>query len=1146
MPLPPTTAGVPTTLMLGATNFLDDTFVAHPASPTGATVNLNDANPFSLLDTSGIGTGLDWGVLEPSIFDTGNPRTTGRSVVRRTYNSNRVVRITLLWGQGASYPTWRQALTNLGQLCEGITQQQPAALKVQITQSSTPYYLDVIEAHTSWSYHELLTMQMLEEVEITLIARPFWRGARQYLSNLVMNPGFEAPFGGGIATTAPIGFNDTLANVNAYTVQSGSAPTVNPANTYVDVLMANGGANLLRYYRLGGDTSTTAFDIAGTAQHGTLHGSPTQGVAGLISGDTSTCYTFAAASSQYVSTPGTGLPSGNGAVSFGCWFKFAAAPAANATLMTIGTSGTAHQSLNLYVTTVPNLVVDIGGGGASISTAVTAAAIHHAVVTWDGTTLTLYLDGVSKGTATPGAQSVPATPTLNIGANSTPGAYWSGQIDEPCVWNAALNSTQVGNIYTAGNTGATGSVANAMSLPGGTKVAYGSTSWGAIQTQQVRFRWNSAFTTVRFYLHRVDGSNDIEVTASGSSLSLVHRVAGTAHTLATAGSISYIHEAWYWIQITQFPAASGSLPYLTATLSYDQNGTIGTQIAQAAAFTFDAVTALSGWSVLGTDAGTLVVGGVSSGAGVRTYLFGPGTWLTTSGGTGTIACVWEENTANTATLGTLDSNSANVVPVTSFGAARMDFPPAGTFDGAWTTYKGGTPTGTAAIPATVSQVFGLKAVAKSAGLDGTASTRFWVQEWDATGAQLLSTDAIGAVSGNLASWTALHGTYTVTNASCAYISVAVRCGSSNAGSAGATVWFDNVQCWNQSTTGQTTMPYCELRFGNSPAQLLVSGIAGDVAAQALVECGLYCASFPKNTTITLYLGRRAQATANAVLASPGWTYQSPFTFNTLDSSRYGGYYLSTSIGNLDLQNISTQSVAAIPSINDIAGTYEVFSRLWTADVTPSAVIVYALNDVELGSQMASLSRTDLITRVHSPYRYPFTTGSTWLVVDAGKGVAPPANLSSLTDQTATYLRIFTGITGSSSTRYDFRSDFNALVPVDGDIYIASVINPGGANYAVTAQWLYLYADRATSSSNFSVESGPLPAPAHAGGTPGSTASVVLNVNPIGDVGVQVDPTLRIGGGNSVNQFCLLAYDSTATTLPCAVDIVYSPQFLYPQ
>ncbi len=95
-----------------------------------------------------------------------------------------------------------------------------------------------------------------------------------------------------------------------------------------------------------------------------------------------------------------------------------------------------------------------------------------------------------------------------------------------------------------------------------------------------------------------------------------------------------------------------------------------------------------------------------------------------------------------------------------------------------------------------------------------------------------------------------------TGASCAYASVLLGAQDSTTGSANGTVAFDNAQVWNVTTTGQASMPYCELRSPNSPAQLVVSGLLGDLPAPAYVACGTYLASWAAGSLLSLLAGRR--------------------------------------------------------------------------------------------------------------------------------------------------------------------------------------------------------------------------------------------------------------------------------------------------
>ena len=74
---------------------------------------------------------------------------------------------------------------------------------------------------------------------------------------------------------------------------------------------------------------------------------------------------------------------------------------------------------------------------------------HHMVLTHDGTTLSGYLDGVSVGTpitATGDGSGVATADFTEIGRGSTAG-YASAYIDDVAIFNRALTSTEVSNLY---------------------------------------------------------------------------------------------------------------------------------------------------------------------------------------------------------------------------------------------------------------------------------------------------------------------------------------------------------------------------------------------------------------------------------------------------------------------------------------------------------------------------------------------------------------------------------------------------------------------------------------------------------------------------------------------------------------------------
>jgi hypothetical protein len=201
-----------------------------------------------------------------------------------------------------------------------------------------------------------------------------------------------------------------------------------------------------------------------SASAGTINNAPTLGVTGLVTGDATTCMTFANASSQYISCPTSGLPVGNSAFTVGCLLKFAANPASNRVLFGYGGSSSL-TGVACWIDSSGKLNCDADGTGGIVSAAaVSTAATHHAAVRWDGTTLTLLLDGVSVGTpTTPGMMAIPASPTLNFGANTAPGSYWTGQLQYGAIFGYALSTAQALKQFNL-TSGASGSLTYALQL----------------------------------------------------------------------------------------------------------------------------------------------------------------------------------------------------------------------------------------------------------------------------------------------------------------------------------------------------------------------------------------------------------------------------------------------------------------------------------------------------------------------------------------------------------------------------------------------------------------------------------------------------------------------------------------------------------
>jgi hypothetical protein len=85
---------------------------------------------------------------------------------------------------------------------------------------------------------------------------------------------------------------------------------------------------------------------------------------------------------------------------------------------------------------------------------------HYATVTYDGSTVRLYIDGVQVGSlSSASGPDTGSTSSLRIGANArSDNLYFIGQIDEVRLWNKALSATEIQNQYKLGQFDTSGQV----------------------------------------------------------------------------------------------------------------------------------------------------------------------------------------------------------------------------------------------------------------------------------------------------------------------------------------------------------------------------------------------------------------------------------------------------------------------------------------------------------------------------------------------------------------------------------------------------------------------------------------------------------------------------------------------------------------
>jgi hypothetical protein len=464
------------------------------------------------------------------------------------------------------------------------------------------------------------------------------------------------------------------------------------------------------------------------------------------------------------------------------------------------------------------------------------------------------------------------------------------------------------------------------------------------------------------------------------------------------------------------------------------------------------------------------------------------------------------------------------------------------------------------------------AFVKSSGLGNGATVALEISDYNASGTLIGSTTVLQTltISGGVqigfpgaGAAPNLSGSHT-TQANTAYVGVAVHVKDTvAANSANGTVWVDNVQVWDQTKTGMSSMPYCELRFAQSPATLVLSGLLGDLPAPVHLGLGTYLASWAKGSTLSYAIGRRAQASANFVgCGSSHGFYGTVFTPTgtaVLDSAGYGGFFVKATV-NTGGWNPRGLSVKA----SDALGVFHVLGRYRTADATPSGVQVRVQTEELLDPWYQDVATLKTIGIYFGPYVNPLSAASVWTVADAGQAQVPPFLRGALRDDTQIFevpRGQWVGTTGGGA---EGDASWLALLPVDGSLVAGVLNNPSNSPVAaVNTSWVWTYLDgllvnRAGSGPGgqqdspgwtYSIEGAPLSAPGHGAGGPGTQGTGAINVNNGADPYLSVDPTIDIagqGGAGGVNQLVGYVSDNTGDVLPMHAQVMYSPLYLWPR
>lgn len=227
-------------------------------------------------------------------------------------------------------------------------------------------------------------------------------------------------------------------------------------NWHVMSLSGNGeivsSDNLVGWWKFDEENvSGTAIDSSSGGKNGTYYGSMTN--SDVTTGSIGKALDFDG-SDDYVSNASFSI-NGNAAGTLSFWMKTStnqslkypiAIPQASA-----GTNG-----FDFYFNGSNNINFFINGSVANNDLGMTGVTYadgnwHHIVGTYDGTTQSLYFDGILKSSATTASGTIEAAAgEINIGRFGAFGAYYTGEVDEVRIYSKSLSASEVNILYQLG------------------------------------------------------------------------------------------------------------------------------------------------------------------------------------------------------------------------------------------------------------------------------------------------------------------------------------------------------------------------------------------------------------------------------------------------------------------------------------------------------------------------------------------------------------------------------------------------------------------------------------------------------------------------------------------------------------------------
>jgi hypothetical protein len=193
--------------------------------------------------------------------------------------------------------------------------------------------------------------------------------------------------------------------------------------------------------------STSALDGTDNGYDGTVSGGVSFGHQGPFA-DGSTAASFDGSTGS-VQIPATAFPAGSSVISLEAWVKAPSTTTTGGIISLGGTSSGADVELslaggNMRFRITPKLSI---GTGLLSHGAANDGQWHYWIGTYDGTTMSLYRDGVLDSSWAPLTTTIGTGGTATLGYSQYSHQYFSGDIAGSAVYSSALSPAQIGSHY---------------------------------------------------------------------------------------------------------------------------------------------------------------------------------------------------------------------------------------------------------------------------------------------------------------------------------------------------------------------------------------------------------------------------------------------------------------------------------------------------------------------------------------------------------------------------------------------------------------------------------------------------------------------------------------------------------------------------